>query len=219
MPFLARPFHAYNLPPIPVLTLLCSDHPIAVTSNKSSRSLIRGSYHLALLLTPFPAMVRSLYNLTTHPNLTPPSPTAGKEQTCYFTYVTSKLSDHWSIETRLSTPGISTNIISDCCNPLLAARVPLLTPSQTLDASRFLQIQTMASHQSQRSRRQPHQDVFELSDDCSSSRSSISSESSSRSSSARPRVCSRCQTNFGEFVSYSLNSYYCTRCAKIVGYS
>jgi len=159
-----------------------------------------------------------LYNLTANPHLpSPPSSTFEKGQTCYFTYTPAYTSDHWSIETPLPSPNISGQIVADPHNPLLSARLPLLTPPQTVEASRFLQLQTMAAHQSsQRPKPQPHQDVLELSDDNTSARSSISSERSS--SSSIPRVCSRCQTNYGQFVSYSLNSYYCTRCAKIVGY-
>jgi len=172
------------------------------------------SPHIYLVL----AMVQSLYNLTIHPNiLSSPSHPAEKEQTCYFTYAPSHPSDHWSVETPLPSPNISTKVTPDPYNPLLAARLPLLTPPQTVEASKFLQLQTMAAHQStQRPRPQPHQDVFELSDDSASGRSSMSSDSSS--SRSRPCVCSRCQTSYGQFVAYSLNSYYCTRCAKIVGY-
>jgi hypothetical protein len=158
-------------------------------------------------------MVYSLYNLTSHPHISSQSQRSEQD---YFTFTPAHPSHHWSVETPLPSPDLSAKVVADPQNPLLAARLPLLcTPPQTIEASRLLQLQTMAAHQPPRPRPQPHQDVLYISDDAMSSRSSTSSE---RSTSSTPRVCSRCQTHYGDFVAYSLNSYYCTRCAKIVGY-
>jgi hypothetical protein len=145
-----------------------------------------------------------------------------REPLCYFTYIPSAPSDHWSTETPLPSPGLHANadIVADPSNPLLAARIPLLSPAsaQSMSAEKLLQLQTAAAH-SQRSRPQPRQDVLDLSDDSSSSMSSRSSSVGSASSSGgRPKICSRCQTTFGEFVAISLNSHYCKRCAKITGF-
>ncbi|KIW02602.1 uncharacterized protein PV09_06051 [Verruconis gallopava] len=150
------------------------------------------------------------------------TPSSEREPLCYFTYIPSAPSDHWSIETPLPSPGLTEHIITpDPHNPLLAARPPILSlPPQTMDASKLLQLQTAAAHP-QRPKPRPHQDVLELSDDSASSSASsesgASSASLSSSSSSRPRICSRCQTTFGEFVAFSINAYYCTRCAKITG--
>jgi hypothetical protein len=157
----------------------------------------------------------SIYDHITHTQISPPTPSQLHD--CYFTYIPAVASDHWSLETPLPSPNPSTNIIADPHNPLLAARIPLLSPSQTTIASSLLQMQTAAAHP-QRSRLQPYQDVLQLSDaSMSSRRSSDSGSSSSSSSSSGRRICSRCQTTHGEFVSYSLNSYYCKRCAKLTG--
>ena len=159
------------------------------------------------------------YNVTSHPGYSSKSeyhPNLQPQSLCYFTYTPSHSSDHWSVETPIPSPAPSPGVVADPHNPLLAVRVPhyLLTPPQTMDASRLLQLQTAAAHQApQRPKPQPHQDVLDVSDD-----SMPGSSSSSNSLSSLPHVCSRCQTSFGQFVAFALNSYYCTRCAKIVGY-
>lgn len=162
-------------------------------------------------------MVHSRYSLTPNQQISLVIPhTPEREHTCYFTYIPTQPSDHWSVETPSPSPNPSASVAADPYNPLLAARVPLLASPQTMEAAKLLQLQTAAAHPApKRPKPQPHQDVLELSDDSLSGRSSLSSE---RSSSSVHRVCSRCQTNYGQFVSYSLNGYYCTRCAKIVGY-
>lgn len=141
------------------------------------------------------------------------------ESPCYFTYIPSAPSDHWSLETPLPSPNLSTAIAADPHNPLLAARLPLLTPStpQIMSAAKLMQYQTAVAHP-QRPRPQPHQDVFELNNGSMTSSRSSSDSTSSSSSSRTPKMCSRCQTTFGDFVAYSLNGYYCKRCAKITGY-
>merc|ERR1712000_443522 len=153
----------------------------------------------------------SCYSDSTHYSSAKPEPL------CYFAYIPSAPSDHWSLETPLPSPDLQARITPDPCNPFLAARIPLLTPGspQTMGAEKLMQLQTASAHP-QRPRPQPHQDVLELSDDSMSSRTS--SDSSSSSSSSRSKICSRCQTTFGDFVAYSLNGYYCKRCAKITGY-
>jgi len=136
--------------------------------------------------------------------------------TCYFTYLpqSSSSADHWSTETPLESPQPSADIRPDPHNPFLAARPPLQyssSPPYKMDVSKFLQLQTAAAHGSLKS------------DNSSTRSSSTSSGRSSTSLEATPVIqdksCSRCQTTYGSFVSYSLNSYYCTRCAKLVGYN
>ena len=110
------------------------------------------------------------------------------EPLCYFTYIPSVPSDHWSLETPLPSPDLRAHITSDPSNPFLAARIPLLTPSspQTMGAEKLMQLQTASAHP-QRPKPQPHQDVLELSDDSMSSRASSMSSGSSRSSSS-PKI-------------------------------
>jgi hypothetical protein len=141
------------------------------------------------------------------------------ETSCYFTYIPSTPSDHWSLETPLPSPDLRAAITPDPHNPLLAARLPLHSPSTPLimSAEKLMQYQTAAAHP-QRPQPQPHQGVYELSNGSMASSRSSSESSSSRSSSRTPKMCSRCQTTFGDFVAYSLNGYYCKRCAKITGY-
>jgi hypothetical protein len=141
---------------------------------------------------------------------TSPGDNIHNSPTCYFSYV-PHLSDHWSLETPVASPTLSSiEVVADPRNPLLAARVPpaLLTPPIAMDASRLLQLQTAAAHPQTPSRSQSRSDY--------SGRSSMSSESSSPT---RPSVrCSRCQTDSGAMVKYAMTSYYCSRCAGIVGY-
>lgn len=163
-------------------------------------------------------LTHHLHTIDLSPEISRPQLTRASGSLCYFTYIPSAPSDHWSLETPQPSPELRahTAVTADPQNPFLAARIPLLSPSQSMGAEKLLQLQTAAAHP-QRPRPQPHQDVLELSDDSMSSTSSRSSSDSS-STSSRPKVCSRCQTTFGEFVAYSLNGYYCKRCAKITGY-
>jgi ribosomal protein S27AE len=132
-----------------------------------------------------------------------------QQQTCYFTY---KPADHWSTETPIESPRLSSDIQPDPSNPFLAARpayLPLSPPlhQQRMDVSKFMQFQTAAAHGSSNM----------------SSRSSSSDSSRTSSDMGTPVIqdksCSRCQTTHGSFIAYSLNSYYCTRCAKMTGYT
>ncbi|TID21025.1 hypothetical protein E6O75_ATG05790 [Venturia nashicola] len=96
-------------------------------------------------------------------------------------------------------------------NPFLAARPaqPQLTSSQRhhMDVSKLMQLQSAAAHGSTNM----------------SSRSSSSNSTRTSSDMGTPVIqdksCSRCQTTYGSFIAYSLNSYYCTRCAKMTGYT
>jgi hypothetical protein len=163
-------------------------------------------------------MVQLYHDDLNHTSISPTSSSQIKESLCYFTYTPSP-SNHWSLETPLPSPDLAASVTADPNSPLLALRIPLLSPSQTMEASKLFQLQTAAAHP-QRSKPQLLQDVFEVSDPSIRGRASSESSSSSLSSSSSNarRVCFRCQTTYGEFVQYSLNSYYCTRCAKITGY-
>jgi len=141
------------------------------------------------------------------------SPSTPSLQSCYFTYLPQSSADHWSTETPLESPQLPSNVKPDSHNPFLAARPPVQLsplPQYTMDVSKLMQLQSAAAHGSL---------------DTSSSRSSSTSSgrSSTYSENVTPVIqdksCSRCQTTYGSFVSYSLNSYYCTRCAKLVGYN
>jgi len=132
------------------------------------------------------------------------------QQICYFTY---QPADHWSIETPLESPRLSSDIRPDPSNPFLAARPAYfqLSPplhKQHMDVSKLMQFQTAAAHGSLNNM---------------SSRSSSSDSSRTSSDLGTPVIqdksCSRCQTTHGSFIAYSLNSYYCTRCAKMTGYT
>lgn len=140
---------------------------------------------------------------------------------CYFSYTPTPY-DHYSTETPLGTPEYSAfEATPDSHNPLLALRRhPALSPSQTMDASKLMSLQTVAAYQIQRPKPQPHQGILETSDD--SVRTSTSSDSGSSSCSTPQLIyCSRCQrSSFGTqgMVCFAMNSYYCTRCASLVGY-
>lgn len=143
------------------------------------------------------------------------------QSACYFSY-TPILYEHYSTETPLPSPGYSAlEATSDSHKPLLALRRNLaLTPSQTMDASKLMGLQTAAAYQLTRPKPQPHQNDTETS--TNSVRTSISSDSDS-SSASTPQVifCSRCQrSSYGSqgMVCFAINSYYCTRCASLVGY-
>ena len=146
--------------------------------------------------------------------------------------------------TPLSSPLTVPDTPSDPRFPLLAFRESELRPmpSQAIDASKLLQLQTAAAYANVPHRPKPRviQDVLEISgdegsDDAKSSSSSSSSSSSVNSSSGTSRRtsmqsetvrCSRCKrTSFlgsleqkTRFVSYGVNLYYCKTCANMVGY-
>jgi len=140
---------------------------------------------------------------------------------CYFSYVPAAY-DHYSTETPLAHPEASVfDATPDSHHPLLAIRRnPPLTPCLSMDASKLMGLQTAAAHQLNRPKPQPQQNLLTTSDD--SVRSSSSSDSGSSSASTPQLIfCSRCQrSSYGTagMVCFAMNSYYCTRCASLVGY-
>ncbi|KAK8226844.1 hypothetical protein HDK77DRAFT_502848 [Phyllosticta capitalensis] len=169
-------------------------------------------------------------------------------QLCYFSFVPSSqtqpqstdYSSHYSIETPSPGPNyeiLSPRTPSEPSNPLLAARNPppaCLNMSATMDpaSTKVLQLQTAAAY---RPRPQPVQDVLDLSPIDTRTSSSASDTSSSSTSSARGSVssasttpvlqfvrCSRCHRSGSQgskdMVGWGMNSYYCARCADLVGY-
>lgn len=142
----------------------------------------------------------------------------GNPPTCYFTLPVA--SSHYSDETPQPTPS------SEYCpdtwaspsNPLLAHR-SLSMASPGADASRLLQLQTQAAHRPSTQPLQPPQSAGSASP--SNSDSSMSSHRSSVSMS-HPLCCCRCRReshgHSGMF-QFGTNLYYCSHCAKMVGYS
>ncbi|KAH6620380.1 hypothetical protein C7974DRAFT_399592 [Boeremia exigua] len=139
----------------------------------------------------------------------------GHTHTCYFTLPVS--TSHYSDETPQSSPSQdhSLDTWASSTNPLLAHRyLPMASPGP--NASRLMQTQTQAAH---RPSTQPLQPVGSPSP--SSSESSLSSQRSSISMS-HPLCCCRCRReshgHSGMF-QFGTNLYYCSHCAKMVGYS
>jgi hypothetical protein len=146
---------------------------------------------------------------------------------CYFSIVVpaSSAPAHFSTETPNITPvsGYSAHTFADPVNPLLSYRqVPLEYMPPPADASRLLQLQTSAAHR-------PTAEPLQYSGSSSSS-SSASSDStslftgsgSSRSSLSSPSVlsCCRCRReSLMGMIQFSTNIYYCSHCARMVGYS
>lgn len=155
-------------------------------------------------------------------------------RTCYFSV--SPVLSAYSDETPYYTPYSPSDgdITADPSNPLLAYRSPPQSPSflsVKMDVSKFLQMQTQAAHpiQIHRPKPQPLQNVLDVSDDSVHSPGSDSSADNSPISQSLEQTirCSRCQRTTSvdlttrkspNMVSYGLNLYYCTRCARIVGY-
>ncbi|OJD32023.1 uncharacterized protein BKCO1_4200062 [Diplodia corticola] len=162
---------------------------------------------------------------------------------CYFSFVPpshpeTSFVDHFSSETPspgLYSDDLSVQTPSEPTNPLLAARpwsVSFTVSPAAMDASKILQLQTAAAYSYQsRPQPQPVQDVLDLSPMSSRSGSDASSSTSSSSrtsvSGEVPTVqfirCSRCHrtdtAGSKKMIGYGINSYYCVRCADIVGYS
>ncbi|KAF1365979.1 hypothetical protein EJ07DRAFT_92663 [Lizonia empirigonia] len=141
----------------------------------------------------------------------------GPEPSCYFTIPVS--TSHYSDETPQPSPNseYSSTTWASPTNPLLTHRsVPMASPG--VDASRLLQLQTQAAH---RPSTQPLQPSGSPSP--SNSNSSMSSQRSSISlPPSNPLCCCRCRReshgHSGMF-QYGTNLYYCSHCAKMVGYS
>ncbi|EON63309.1 hypothetical protein W97_02536 [Coniosporium apollinis CBS 100218] len=162
---------------------------------------------------------------------------AQQQPVCYFSItpvVYSKASEHFSVETPACSPttaAFDPETPSEPSNPLLALRLPpptLLTGSN-MDASKLMSLQTTAAFSPNRPKPRPIQDVLVLgeSDSSESSTTNYSSDSSSSTPANPITRCSRCHrssslgssssTNSG-MISFGPNSYYCQRCATIVGY-
>lgn len=159
-----------------------------------------------------------------------PSPPCSR-RTCYFSIVPPSY-EHFSTETPCHSPTFSqVQTPADPSNPLLAYRDPqealFPTSPTTSTFSSLLQMQTAAAHGNQTGRPQPQpvQNVLHVtSDDSVASDDSTSSVNSANSSLDLAR-CSRCQrtpsfdikTGKSNMVQYGLNSWYCSRCASLVG--
>ncbi|KAH8714817.1 hypothetical protein GQ44DRAFT_625039 [Phaeosphaeriaceae sp. PMI808] len=133
-------------------------------------------------------------------------------------------SAHFSTETPSTIPlsGYSLSIVTDPTNPLLALRsIPLTSMSNTPDASRLLQLQTAAAN-----RPRPMADPLQHRASASSA-NSTSSNSSDTSTTSTPRAlsppvisCCRCRReSLMGMIQFSTNIYYCSHCARMVGYS
>jgi hypothetical protein len=137
---------------------------------------------------------------------------------CYFTLPVS--TSHYSDETPQPTspqPEYSSDTWASSTNPLLAHR-SLPMASASADASHLLQLQTQAAHRPSTQPLQPNG-----SPSPSNSDSSMSSQRSSISMSpSNPLCCCRCRReshgHSGMF-QFGTNLYYCSHCAKMVGYS
>jgi len=124
--------------------------------------------------------------------------------------------------------------ISNCCRTTSSQRAHLQSHTanhftSTMNASSFLQLQTQAAHKARRPSLKPVQSSASVTssrgaDSDSSRRSSSESASSVSTDHAR---CSRCHRGVsidGSFpammgaVNIGMNSYYCQRCATVVGY-
>ncbi|XPS71239.1 hypothetical protein M3J09_003427 [Ascochyta lentis] len=141
----------------------------------------------------------------------------GLPPSCYFTLPLSP--SHYSDETPQLSPHSEYCSVTwaNPTNPLLAHR-SLPMASSAADASRLLQLQTQAAH---RPSTQPLQPAGSPSP--STSNSSMSSQRSSISMSpSNALCCCRCRReshgHSGMF-QYGTNLYYCSHCAKMVGYS
>ncbi|KAL6712557.1 hypothetical protein ACN47E_000434 [Coniothyrium glycines] len=134
------------------------------------------------------------------------------EPVCYFSIVPAA---HFSHETPLFTPvsEYQPYTPSDPHNPLLASRpAPSLHMSSPSDASRLLQLQTLAAHR-------PSAEPLQSRTSSTSSDSSNSSSTSSMSSPLAP-CCVRCRRQcFSSIYQIGTNRYYCSHCAKMTGYS
>jgi len=148
-----------------------------------------------------------------------------------------------SIDTPLTSPTFDDDLITpDPTHPLLASRLSQMFISEyskgssapRMDGSKVLQLQTQAAHSTPaRPQPRPLQDMFHIaddteqnSDDSINSNASDDSMSPDEASSMLHARCSRCQrsastdltTGGSNMIQWGLNSFYCTRCAKIVGF-
>ncbi|OAL06119.1 hypothetical protein IQ06DRAFT_290145 [Phaeosphaeriaceae sp. SRC1lsM3a] len=152
-----------------------------------------------------------------YPNLLPaPAPT------CYFS-IQVPASSHFSIETPNITPvhEYTTTTFADPSNPLLAFRpAPLEFMSSPSDASRLLQLQTSAAHRPIAEPLQHNTTTSSSSSASGSTSSSSSSRSSSTGMSPSSISCCRCRReSLMGMVQFGTNTYYCSHCSKMVGYT
>jgi hypothetical protein len=156
-----------------------------------------------------------------------PSRYSNDAAACYFSIaVPASSSSHFSTETPDITPlsEYTPHTYSDPTHPLLALRqTPLDFMSSPPDASRVLQLQTQAAH---RPAAEPLQhssaSTATPTNSSSSNNSRSSSTSSSRSSPMSPTQlsCCRCRReSLMGMIQFSTNIYYCSHCARMVGYS
>ncbi|KAH4945436.1 hypothetical protein HBI23_027270 [Parastagonospora nodorum] len=151
---------------------------------------------------------------------------------CCFSIVVpaSAQSTHYSTETPTITPmsEYSAQTPADPINPLLAYRhSPSESMSAPSDASRLLQLQTSAAHprtlqHSDSSSRSLSSSSPNSSPTNSRSSSTDSGTSSHRGSMPSPSVlaCCRCRReSLMGMIQFSTNTYYCSHCARMVGYS
>ena len=141
----------------------------------------------------------------------------GPLPSCYFTLPLSTA--HHLDETPQPTPSTAHCSVAwaNPTNPLLALR-PSPMASPPADASRLLQLQTQAAHRPSTKPLQPNGSPSPNNSD-----SSLSSQRSSISMSpSNPLCCCRCRReshgHSGMF-QFGTNLYYCSHCAKMVGYS
>jgi hypothetical protein len=159
----------------------------------------------------------------------PDSSVPSSAPACYFSIAVSASASHFSLETPSITPvtEYSPDTPSDPTNPLLALHpVSPAFMSRPVDASRFLQLQTAAAHRPAADPLQ-HRGSTSSNDSSSSTSSSSSSSSpaapSSRASSLSSQSsisCCRCRReSLMGMIQFSTNTYYCSHCARMVGYS
>ncbi|KAF1913753.1 hypothetical protein BDU57DRAFT_520753 [Ampelomyces quisqualis] len=137
---------------------------------------------------------------------------------CYFTIAVPASSAHFSTETPSISPvsEYTHHTYAEPTNPLLALRqTPPKPMSSPPDASRLLQLQTSAAHR-------PGAEPLQSSSSASSTTSNDTSSSSRRSSALSSSVlsCCRCRReSLMGMIQFSTNTYYCSHCARMVGYS
>jgi hypothetical protein len=124
---------------------------------------------------------------------------------------------HYSFETPSTSPWLAhPSPPADPHNPLLALRSASMA-SPGADVSRLLQLQTQAAH---RPATQPLQQPSTSSSPTNSD-SSITSTSSHSSGPRSALCCCRCRREYGHsgMFQFGTNLYYCSHCARMVGYS
>jgi len=142
---------------------------------------------------------------------------------CYFSIAVHP-SSHFSVETPSTSPQseYSTHTRADPTNPLLAVRHCSESMSSPTDASRLLQLQTQAAHRpSAEPLQTPGRSSVSPSNSTDSTQSSRSTSSNSSASTMSPQLCCcRCRReSLAGMFQFGTNIYYCSHCARMVGYS